>query len=88
MCGVSVDGEKRLAQFAARYQLPFALLSDRTGAVATRYGSLLNLGLLKVARRNTFLVDPQGRVARRYLGVEPARNAAEVIADLRELNRA
>jgi peroxiredoxin Q/BCP len=88
VCGLSVDGSERLAQFAAKYSLPFVLLSDRGGAVAARYGSLINLGLLKFARRNTFLIDPQGRVARVYLGVQPARNAADVTASLKELNRA
>jgi len=84
---VSVDRSGRLAQFAAKYRLPFALLSDRDGAVAAKYGSLINLGLLKFARRNTFLIDPGGRIAKRYLGVQPAQNAAEVIADLRGLGK-
>jgi len=82
-----VDRSGRLAQFAAKYRLPFALLSDRDGAVAAKYGSLINLGLLKFARRNTFLIDPGGRIAKRHLGVQPAQNAAEVIADLRGLGK-
>jgi thioredoxin-dependent peroxiredoxin len=85
VCGISVDGEEVLKRFANKYKLPFALLSDRGGVVAGRYGSLLNLGLLKIAKRNTFLIDAEGRVAKCYIGVQPARNAAEVIADLREL---
>jgi len=85
VCGVSVDGADRLAAFATRYRLPFALISDRAGIAAARYGSLLDLGLVKVARRNTFLIDPQGRIARVYRGVNPAANAAEVLADLCEL---
>ena len=88
VCGVSVDGGERLARFSARYHLPFVLLSDQGGAVAARYGSLINLGLLKYAKRNTFLIDPQGRVAKRYLGVQPSQNAAEVITDLRGLGKA
>ena len=85
VCGVSVDPPARLSQFAQKFALRFTLLSDPRGAVAARYGSLMNLGLLKLARRNTFLIDPQGRVARRYLGVNPATNAAEVIADLQKV---
>jgi len=88
VCGLSVDGSERLAQFSEKYRLPFVLLSDRGGAVAARYGSLINLGLLKLARRNTFLIDPRGRIAKRYLGVQPSQNAAEVIADLRGLGKA
>ena len=85
---MSVDRSSRLAQFAARYHLPFLLLSDRDGAVAARYGSLINLGLLRFARRNTFLIDPGGRIAKRYLGVQPSQNAAEVIADLYGVGKA
>jgi len=86
VCGISVDGRERLARFASRYRLPFVLLSDRRGMVAARYGSLVNLGLLKFARRNTFLIDPHGHIAKRYPSVHPARNAADVIADLQGLH--
>ena len=85
---MSVDAQAALARFADKYRLPFTLLSDRGGGVAARYGSLVNLGLFKFARRNTFLIDPGGRVAKRYLGVLPAGNAAEVIADLHKLKQA
>ena len=87
VCGVSVDGAERLAQFSAKYRLPFVLLSDRGGVVAGRYGSLLDLSLLKFARRNTFLIDPRGRMAKVYLGVNPARNADDVVGDLQELGK-
>ena len=85
VCGVSVDASERHAAFARKYNLPFTLLSDRIGAVAARYGSLRNFGVFKLAKRNTFLLDPQGRVARVYLGVNPAQNAGDVIQDLRRL---
>ena len=85
VCGVSVDDSESHAEFSRKYTLPFALLADREGSIATRYGSLLNLGFIKFARRNTFLVDPQGRVAKVYLGVNPARNAGDVTADLRRM---
>jgi peroxiredoxin Q/BCP len=65
--------------------LPFALLADRKGEVAARYGSLLNLGVVKFARRNTFLLDPQGKVVKVYLGVNPSRNTREVTVDLKQL---
>ena len=84
VCGVSVDGEERLARFASRYRLPFVLLSDRRGAVAARYGSLINLGLVKFARRNTYLIDPQGGIAKVYRSVDASRNSREVIEDLRK----
>ena len=84
VCGISVDGTDRLARFVLKYRLPFPLLSDSGGTVAARYGSLLNLGFLKLARRNTFLIDPHGRIEKTYLGVNPSLKAAEVIADLQK----
>jgi len=87
VCGVSVDPGERLAQFAAKFRLPFVLLSDRGGAVAARYGSLINLGLLKLARRNSFLIDPQGRIAKVYLSANPSDNAQQVIDELQMLSK-
>ena len=87
VCGISVDDSASHAAFARKYNLPFALLADRAGGVAARYGSLRDFGLLKFAKRNTFLIDPQGRIAQVYLGVNPARNTDEVINDLRKLTQ-
>ncbi|MEK6592552.1 MAG: peroxiredoxin [Pseudomonadota bacterium] len=84
VCGVSVDGSESHAKFVRKYNLPFTLLADKAGVVAARYGSLRNFGFMKLAKRNTFLIDPQGRVARVYLGVNPARNARAVVDDLRK----
>ena len=85
VCGVSVDDSESHAAFARKYNLPFALLADRQGETATRYGSLSNFGVVKFAKRNTFLVDPQGKVAKVYLGVNPARNTRDVTDDLKKL---
>ena len=85
VCGVSVDNSEKHAAFARKYNLPFALLADRDGIVATRYGSIRHFGVVKFAKRNTFLVDPQGKVAKVYLGVNPARNAQDVSDDLENL---
>jgi peroxiredoxin Q/BCP len=85
VCGISVDDSASHAAFARKYNLPFALLADRQGETARRYGSLRDFGLLKFARRNTFLIDPAGKVAKVYLGVNPARNTADVANDLKRL---
>ena len=86
VCGVSVDDSASHAAFAVKYNLPFALLADRDGEVAARYGSLRDFGVIKFARRNTFLVDPQGKVAKVYVGVNAGRNAQEVGDDLKALS--
>lgn len=82
VCGVSVDDGDSHAAFARKYNLPFPLLADRGGLVARRYGSLIDLALVRFARRNTFVIDPRGVVARVYVGVNPARNAGDVFSDL------
>jgi thioredoxin-dependent peroxiredoxin len=84
VCGVSVNGTKSHAAFAVKYKLPFPLLSDPTGQVSARYGSLRDFGLLKIAKRNTFLVDAAGTVAKIYVGVNAGRNAQQVLQDLRK----
>ena len=83
--GVSVDDVESHLDFAKEYRLPFPLLADAGGAVAARYGSLRDLGLIKLARRNTFLIDPQGRIAKVYLSASAAGNSQEVLEDLRRM---
>ncbi|MBC7946075.1 MAG: peroxiredoxin [Burkholderiales bacterium] len=83
--GVSVDTSASHAEFAKKYSLPFPLLADASGEVAERYGSVMNLYVTKLAKRNTFLIDPQGRIARVYLKADTSRNSTEVIADLKQL---
>jgi peroxiredoxin Q/BCP len=85
VCGVSVDDTASHAAFARKYNLPFALLADRTGEVATRYGSLRKLGPVRFARRNTFLIDPNGTISTVYVGVNAAKNAQDVSERLRQL---
>ncbi|MCA1979640.1 MAG: peroxiredoxin [Thiobacillus sp.] len=85
--GVSVDDTHSHADFAHKHRLPFPLLSDPGGHVAAAYGSLLNLGLMRIARRRTFIVGPDGRIAARFDDVEPATHAREVAARLQGLRR-
>lgn len=80
--GVSVDDTSSHADFARKYQLEFPLLADTTAETAARYHSLIRLGPIKFARRNTFLIDPEGKIARMYLSADPARNSSDVIRDL------
>ncbi len=83
--GISVDDSVSHAEFARKYHLPFPLLADKTTAVAARYGALMDLGIFKYAKRYTFLVDPQGTVAKVYLKVETSKHSQEIIEDLKQL---
>ena len=83
--GLSVDDIKSHAKFAKKYSLQFPLLSDPDGLVANRYGSLTKIGPLKLAKRHTFVIDPEGKIAKIYRDVKPATHSDEVIEALKQL---
>lgn len=83
--GISLDDGSSHASFAKKYHLPFPLLADKNGEVAERYGALLNLGLFKMAKRYTFLINPSGRISKVYEKVETSRHSKEIIDDLKRL---
>lgn len=85
--GVSLDDARTHADFARKHQLPFPLLSDPGGKTATAYDSLLNLGLVRFARRHTFLIAPDGRIAARFDKVDPTHHAGQVALTLRALQQ-
>ena len=86
--GVSVDDVKSHAEFAAKYHVPFPLLSDSDKQVAKRYGVLASRLGFEYARRDTFLIDPSGKLARHYENVDPQQNVKQVLADLAALQSA
>jgi peroxiredoxin Q/BCP len=63
------------------------LLADAGGQTAAAYDSLLNLGIARFARRHTFIIAPDGRIAARFDKVDPAQHAEEVARTLRTLQR-
>ncbi|GLQ95586.1 peroxiredoxin [Dyella mobilis] len=86
--GVSLDDVKSHGEFAAKYHVPFPLLSDANRQVAMRYGVLTSAVGLHFAKRTTFLVDPNGKIAKIYRDVDPGKNAAQVLSDLTTLKKA
>jgi peroxiredoxin Q/BCP len=86
--GMSVDDVASHAAFAEKYQLPFPLLADADGRVAAAYGSLLNLGVVRFARRQTFIIDPNGQIAAHFTKVDPASHVQQVAQALRSLRPA
>lgn len=83
--GVSLDDVKSHAEFAAKYKVQFPLLADDQQMAAKAYGVLVSRAGLSYARRDTFLIDPQGRLARHYPDVDPERNSAQVLSDIAAL---
>ncbi|MEO7052926.1 MAG: peroxiredoxin [Rhodanobacter sp.] len=86
--GVSLDDVKSHADFAAKYHVPFPLLSDATHTAAATYGVLTSYQGQHYAKRTTFLIDPQGHIAKVYVDVDPEKNSAQVMNDLAALKAA
>jgi peroxiredoxin Q/BCP len=87
--GISVDDVDSHKEFASEHRLPFTLLADSEKQVSRAYGVLHRmLGLMELARRETFIVDPQGRIAKHYREVDPGSHSKQVIADLKALQAA
>jgi peroxiredoxin Q/BCP len=85
LLGVSLDDIASHREFAEKYHLPFPLLSDADGRVAKSYGALFSLGPLKFAKRHSFIIDQQGKMAKIYRDVDPKRHSKQLIADLEAL---
>jgi peroxiredoxin Q/BCP len=80
--GVSVDTVDSHKQFCTKDSLTFHLLADPEHKVVSEYGSLGAFGPMTIANRNTFLIDPQGKIAKVWVKVTPANAASEVLAAL------
>jgi len=85
--GVSVDTAESHKSFCAKEGLAFKLLSDADTKVSEAYGSLMDYNGTKLSARNTFIIDPQGKVAKVFLKVGPAGHSAEVLAALATLQK-
>ena len=83
--GVSLDDRASHAAFAKKHNLPFSLLADENAEVAEKYGALLDLKFIKFAKRHSFIIDPQGKIAKIYRSVDPDNHVREVMADLKVL---
>jgi len=80
--GVSVDDVDTHADFCAKEGLSFKLLADTDARVSTTYGSVMNLGVKKLSARNTFLIDPDGKIAATWKKVDVSGHSAEVLKAL------
>ncbi|MBE9060654.1 peroxiredoxin [cf. Phormidesmis sp. LEGE 11477] len=80
--GVSADDVDSHAEFCDSEALVFPLLSDPDGAVSQAYGSWMK----PMSMRHTYVIDPEGILKERFLGVRPAIHSQEVLARLDELS--
>lgn len=85
--GVSVDSAESHKEFCAKEGLTFKLLSDTDAKVSNEYGSVMEYGGAKLSARNTFIIDPEGKVAKVFMKVRPAGHSEEVLTALSELQK-
>ncbi len=85
--GVSVDTVDSHKQFCTKDGLTFHLLADPQHKVVDEYGSLGSYMGLQIANRNTFLIDPQGKIVKEWTKVDPTHHSEEVLAAIAELKK-
>jgi peroxiredoxin Q/BCP len=84
--GISVDDVASHKEFAEEHSLPFTLLADPTKQTAKDYGVLVKwMGAIEIAQRDTFIVDPDGRIARHFVKVDPKGHSELVLKELAAL---
>ena len=82
--GVSCDSPADNRAFRDKFAFPFDLLSDEDRAVSMHYGAAESADQ-QYPKRISYLIDPEGRIARVYGNVVPAEHPAEVLAALDEI---
>jgi peroxiredoxin Q/BCP len=80
--GVSLDTVASHRKFCTKDSLTFTLLADPAMEVVRRYGSLGHFGPLTIANRNTFLIDPEGKIAKVWTKVNPSGHSEQVLAEI------
>ncbi len=85
--GVSVDTVDSHQQFCTKESLTFKLLADPDKAVVTKYASTMTFGKNVVAARNTFLIDPTGKIRKVFVKVDPNPHSTELLAAIDELKK-
>ncbi len=86
LLGVSVDDVASHKEFAEKHSLPFPILADSGKQTTAAYGVLVRmLGVFELAERDTFIIDPEGRIARHYAKVDPKGHSAFVLKELKAL---
>ena len=85
--GVSLDDVKSHQKFSEKLGLTFPLLADHTHQLSNQLGIVRNLGIIQIAKRESFLIDPQGTIVYHYSSVNTQTHAAQVLADIRKFSQ-
>jgi peroxiredoxin Q/BCP len=81
--GVSVDDVESHKKFSEEHKLPFDILADSEKKVSDMYGVLFSAGPMKLASRQTFLIDPSGKIVKHWPKVDPKGHSDMVLAEIK-----
>lgn len=85
--GVSLDDVASHEKFSNELNLPFPILADDRGQLAGQFGILRNFAVVKVAKRESFLIDPKGIIVYHYSSVNTQTHAQQVLDDINALSK-
>ena len=85
--GVSVDNSESHKEFCAKEGLNFKLLADTEAKVSDQYGSIMEYNGAKLSARNTFIIGPDGKIAKVFEKVKVTTHSEEVLAALAALQK-
>ena len=83
--GVSLDNVKSHQEFSEKYSLPFPILADVDKNCAEDYGVLGKFMMMTIAKRQSFIINPDGEIVKHYKKVNSDSHSEEVINDLKQL---
>ena len=81
--GVSLDDVSSHQKFSQKLGLPFPILADEKGELAGKFGIVRNFGITKIAKRESFLINPQSVIMYHYSSVNTQTHADQVLKDLK-----
>lgn len=84
--GVSLDNVASHQKFSEKLGLNFPILADNQHNLANQLGIVRNLGITQMAKRETFLIDPQGTIVYHYSSVNTQTHAGQVLADIQKFS--
>ena len=83
--GVSLDDIESHQAFSEKYSLPYPILADVNKECATEYGVLGKFMMMTIAKRQSFVINPEGKIVKHYKKVDPDTHTEQVIGDLKKL---
>jgi thioredoxin-dependent peroxiredoxin len=89
--GISKDSSKSHKKFATKYQLPFTLLADESTETIQKYGAWVEKSMYGKkymgTSRISYLINPEGKIAKVYAEVDPASHALEILGDFKAIKK-